>query len=108
MRCLAYLIVDLGVQRAFGDLRRRDRRILDARLRLPSVESDRAAKIKRYRQVQDTARFAGSYAPEITNQTKILIARLEKRSDRLAQEAQLIEEARTCIDRTAKILEDLT
>ena len=107
MRCLAYLVIDLGVERAFGSLGWRDRQILDARLLLPTVESDRKANVKRYRKVHPTALATGSYAPEVTNRIKVLMDRVQKRSRRVAQEAQLIAEAKDCIKRTSEILETL-
>jgi hypothetical protein len=107
VKCVAYLVVDLGLEAAFGDLTERERSILLARLRLPNVEEDTEEGLTRYRKVHDAASVAGSYAPEVTDKTSQLFARLRGRVD--SGDARTVAvEARRHVQRAAELLSALT
>lgn len=106
-KCLAYLIIDVGLEAAFGTLTPRERDILVARFGLPTVSDDSAQGRTRYRKVQDAAEVAGSYAPEVTSTTAELLTRMRQRGEAAARATSTTAEAREHVQVAAQLLAEL-
>lgn len=103
-KCLAYLVIDLGLEAAFGNLTNRERSILLARLALPTADHDRAEGRMRYRKVHEAAALAGSYAPEVTDKTAELLNRMRRRAQEGSRATEITAEARRHIEQAAELL----
>lgn len=107
VRCLAYVVIDLGLERAFGALSARDRAIAISKLKLPTVDDDQRDGVTRYRKVGEMGRDLGLHPPQFTPQLTRLIDSVQKRSAVVGQEAQRIAEAQDHLRNAAKLLDAL-
>jgi hypothetical protein len=105
--CLAYHVIDLGLDRAFGKMSARSRRVIKSRLKLPTPASDRRDKIVRYREVAAVSRDTGLHSPDISPRTKRLIENLQRRKSLVGRERDKVDDVVKMLDQARDVLGDI-